>query len=774
MPPQNNSNTYEFKLKIERECYYNEDSDYGVYDFTTTNDLPEYNEYKNLFGEETSEDLKQSKLVGNMQQLYIGSEYNVKAKLEYNKKYNSWQYNAINVSAIVPKTQESQRSFLRAIITPRQADILLEAYPNIVQDTIDGKTDDIDLEKTKGIKEYTWNYIKERIINNYIISDILSLLQPLGITYGMIKKLLMEYPNSTLLKKQLLENPYILTKIHGLGFKKVDGLALKLNPELRKSYKRTYAFIDYFLKETGNSNGHTWISFNNLENSIRDNINECMDLYKEILDIERKTKALLYIEDETERIGLKYYRDIECSVFSILKELDSCKTNWDIKDEDIEKGIKESEEEQGFCFSSEQIETIKEAIKYNVVIISGRAGSGKSTISRAILKIYQNINKTIGACALSAKASQRITEATGFPASTIHRLLGAQGFNEFKHNYQNPLFQDVILIDEGSMINARLYYDLVSAIKLGSRVIISGDYRQLPPIGFGNIFSDLLKLKNIFHVFELIKAHRQAEMSGILTDANLIRDGINPIEQPELKIIHGELQDMYYMFRDSREALNEIAINTFLKSVKTDGIDNVVLIVPRKKDCINSTKEINIKIQDKLINNQQPSLTRGNQKFKLGAKIIQRTNNYDKNIFNGDVGYIKEIDTYNWDKFVSEYPNKVIEYGKNDLDQIELAYSISVHLSQGSGYQTVIIIIDNTHHTLLDSCLLYTAITRAKKRCLLLAEPSAFKKCINQNNSIARQTWLKELNDEIVGFNDINKINNEIDGDNDIDDNENY
>ena len=279
---------------------------------------------------------------------------------------------------------------------------------------------------------------------------------------------------------------------------------------------------------------------------------------------------------------------------------------------------------------------------------------------------------------------------------------------------------------------------------------MSGDCQQLPPIGFGNIFSDILELKGQFNIYELTKVHRQAEKSGILTDANLIREGINPIQQPEFKIVSGELQDMYYMFRDNKQALNDIAIKMYLKSIEEDGLDDVIIITPRKKDCINSTIEINRIIQDKLISDNKPFLKKGNLKFKLGAKVIQRVNDYEKNIFNGEIGYIVDIfkakptDEYD-NMFTVQYPSKTITYSKNELDQIDLAYALTIHLAQGSGYKTTIVIIDNSHYILLDSCLLYTAITRAKQRCLLLAEPSAFKKCIINNKSIERQTWLKEF-----------------------------
>jgi exodeoxyribonuclease V alpha subunit len=736
-------------MKPTYQKYYKEETSWGAYSFITSDDIPECKKYVDYMGDSDIGELNESTIAGRMQQLYIGSDYLVKAKLEYNKNYQCYQYNPINIIAIVPKSIESQRAFLEAIVTPRQANILLEAYPNIIEDTINGRVDNIDLGKTKGIKEYTWNYIKERIINNYIISDILAMLQPLGVTYAMIRKLLMSYSNSALLKQDLIDNPYILTKIHGLGFRKVDGLALKINPDLKVSYKRTYAFIDFYLKDIGESKGHTWVTFNVLESSVRDNIIECEELYKEVLDIERKNPVKIYVDDDKQRISLKYYKDIETSIYGILKELDRYKDEWKL---DVEKGIKEAENELGFKLSDEQRKIVEEAVKHNIVIISGKSGTGKTTISRALLKIYKNSNKIISASALSAKASQRITEATGFPASTIHRLLGAVGLNEFRYNHYNPLLHDVILADEGSMNNARIMYDLISAIKPGARLIISGDCKQLPPIGFGNVFSDLLELKDQFNVYELTKVHRQAEKSGILTDANMIREGINPIEQPELKIIHGELQDMYYMFRDSRDALNDIAINMYLKSIKTDGLDDVVIIVPRKKDCINSTSEINMKIQDKLISDKQPYFIKGVMKFKLGAKVIQRVNNYDKNVFNGEIGYIIEI---NKDKgyFIVEYSGKKISYSKSELGEINLAYALTVHLVQGSEYKVVIMIIDNTHYSLLDSCLLYTAVTRAKQRCLLLAEPSAFKRCIDRNFSISRQTWLKELTNDTINTN---------------------
>jgi exodeoxyribonuclease V alpha subunit len=734
-------NVYKFKIIPQHERYYNQDANWGVYTFITSDDIPEYDIFKDPFGAEVVE-VKMSSLVGKMQQLYLGSEYYIVAKLEFNKKYNAWNYTPTSVSAIIPKTIENQKNFLEALITKKQVDSLINAYPNIVEDVINGQTE-IDYSKTKWIKEYTWNNIKDKIINNYVISDILLLLQPLGVTYTMIKKLISNHSNATLLKQELLNNPYMLTEIHGLGFTKVDGLALKLKPELRESSKRTYAFMKYYLQLIGANNGHTWITLDELESAIRDNICECENIYHDIIDAEKQTKFFLYIEDD--KVGLMQYRMVEVGIFEILKDLNCYNTQWNIN---VEAGIQEAEIEQGFLLTDEQKQVVANATKNNVVLISGKAGVGKSVSLRAILRIYKNYS--VCCVALSAKAAQRIKEATGHPSSTIHRLLGAKGFHEFEYNEMNPLPFDVVVLDESSMVNAPIYYCLLKAIKPGAKIIMCGDNKQLPPIGYGNIFSDLLNMSSIFNVNQLTKVMRQAELSGILSDANKIREGINPVEQPELKLIHGELQDMYYMFRENREALNDIAIKTFLKTIEDSnvGIDETIIVVPRKQDCINSTHEINIQIQDALLDKSVPFILKNNIKFKLGAKVMQIENNYDKNIFNGDIGYVDKIwqdDKNNTEHFQIKFQDRTVEYSKNELSQIDFAYALTCHKCQGSGYHTVIAIIDTTHYTLLDTHMLYTMITRAKKRCLLLADPKAFKRCLDNNCSTIRKTWLPNL-----------------------------
>lgn len=746
----NKEEIYKFKATITYCRYYSDDSTWGVYGFSTDDDIPHFTKETKIDlpfedKKEVNPNRKLSTLAGKMQELVIGGEYMVKATYKHDKNYGD-QYNPISVYALIPQTKESQLMFLQSIISPWLAENLINAYPNVVNDVANGTLKEIDYDLVKGVREFTWNKIKEKIINNYLISDIITMLKPLGVTYTMIKKLLADEPNPALLKQQLEDNPYILCKINGIGFKKCDDLALKLKPELLNSTERLVAFIKYYFTDLGEGKGHTWCSLKILKSAISNNVPECSDKVDWLLE----NNEFLHIADD--KVGLKYYYDIEMQIYNLLLEKSKKETDIYISDEKIELAIHHAEEEQGFNYVIEQLDTIKKSLHRTISLITGKAGTGKTSIMRAIVKAYTENNFTLTASALSAMAAQRITEATEFPAMTIHRTLGCIGLNEFTFNKDNHMITSVAFLDEGSMVNASLFLHWLEAIDDNTRIIISGDHKQLPPIGFGNVFSDLIEMFDDTVVSKLVKPMRQAEKSGILVDANLIRENINPItEKLQPRIIHGELQDMYYMFRTNRQSLFDIAVKTFLKSVETDGIDNVVIAVPRRKDCLNSTNEINKVIQEKLLGNEKKSISGFEMTFKLGAKVMQTVNDYDKNVFNGEIGYITEINERYEGKKKEEYcvvtytdifgKDKLIEYTKKELGALDLAYAMTVHKLQGAGRKIVIGIIDNTHHQLLDNCMLYTLLTRAKKRCLLLAEPQAFLQCIRTSHN-KRNTWM--------------------------------
>lgn len=763
---------YKFTAIITYEQYYSDDSTWGVFGFSTKDNIPFFTKPTKTFdpfGDNNSandtDDKKMSKLAGKMQHLVVGGEYVVKAKYKKDKKYGD-QYTPIAIYPIIPQSRETQLLFLKSMIPEWMADNLINAYPNVVNDVANGTLKTIDYSLVKGVREITWNKIKEKIINNYLISDIISMLKPIGVTYAMIKKLLSEEPNPVLLKQELEKNPYIMTKIDGIGFHKCDDLALKLKPELIDSTQRLVVFIQYYFKDLGESKGHTWCSEKILRAAISNNIYECCNKVDWLLE----NNDFLHIDNG--RIGLKYYYDIEMQIYHLILNKSQIETTINISDEAIDKAIKHAEEEQGFDYVVEQLDTIHKSLHRTVSLITGKAGTGKTSIMRAIVKAYMENNYMMTASALSAMAAQRITEATEFPAMTIHRTLGCQGLNEFTYNKDNHMITDVAFLDEGSMVNASLFLHWLEAIGDNTRIIISGDHKQLPPIGFGNVFSDLIEMFDDSVVSKLVKPMRQAEKSGILVDANKIRENINPIsEKLQPRIIHGELQDMYYMFRTNRQSLFNIAVKTFIKSVESDGIDNVVIAVPRRKDCLNSTNEINKVIQNELLGDVLESIEGFDTTFKLGAKVMQTVNDYDKNVFNGEIGYVTKISERYDGKKKEEYcevtytdifgKDKIIEYTKKELAALDLAYAMTVHKLQGAGRKTVIGIIDNTHHQLLDNCMLYTLLTRAKKRCLLLAEPEAFLQCIRTSHN-NRNTWMMLMTSIIESNVSTNVIKNGV------------
>lgn len=730
-----NNEIFEFRMIPQQERFYNPDTSYGVYAFTTNDVLPYFYDCY----DDQMNPMRGSVLAGNMQHLTIGMSYLVRAKVVYSNKYRSHQYEPFLVTADVPKTHDEQVKYLKTQVTETQARNILAAYPNIVDDIINGN--EIGYLKIKGIGEKTWRRIEENIKENYGISDVLTMLQPLGITYKMVKKLLSGYASPELFKQDLYNNPYVLTKLRGLGFKRVDDLVLKLFPKLRNSDKRTVAFLRYFFKWIGENDGDTWITVSGLDAAVREYIPECEGVYKQLFEEEVKIQRFLHIDGN--KVGLQEYYRKEHSVAEILEYLNSFNTPFVI---DFDNGVKTAEKQQLFSYTEEQIESLKKCCESNVVFICGGAGVGKTSLLRGLIAIYRHYS--IACCALSAKAAQRIFEATGHPATTIHRLLKYNGI-EFGYDEKTRLPEDVIIIDEASMINTSLFLSLVSAIKEGAKVIICGDDGQLPPIGYGNAFHDLLNRDLGFACCKLTKIMRQAAKSGIITDAWDIRNNRNPLKQYELKTVRGELLDMTYMFRDNREAMRDLAIKIYFTALEklSGNVEDIAIIVPCKRNRTNCTEDINRIILNHLIpEGSVDSIKYGSKEFRIGARVIQVVNDYQQDVFNGEMGYVRAIYTNKEGNntvriLEADFNGKIAKYKQTELDSIELGYCLTVHKMQGSGVRNIIMIIDNTHYKLLDSCLLYTGLTRAISKCLLIAEPKAFEKCIGTKAS-DRRTWL--------------------------------
>lgn len=730
---KNENEIYCFEISPVNEIYYNEDSMYGVYSFNTRDSIPYTKSYP------FDEELYTGTITGKMQQLSIGLKYDCRATSVYNKKYKRYQYEIIDATPKRISSEEEQKEFLKCILTARQVDALVSVYPKIVDMIIN--EEEIDLSKVKGVKEKSFNKIKDKVLENYVLSDIIRMLKPYGITIDAIKRLMKNEKSVAILKKKLEENPYKLTEIKGFGFNRVDKIALQINPKLRLSEYRVRSFLTYTLKQIGSNEGHSRVDLIELDNIVKKNIKECYNIYNEIVEKEIKRPRQLYISfdnNEEGEVGLLKYYEIEKSILDKLNSIEFC-NSYTVDDEKINNASKDFFKNKGYNLTEHQKEVMYSLQSNNVVILTGKSGTGKSSCIDAVLRAFDD--KKIEMCALSAKASRRMVETTGREAKTIHRLLKFNG-NEFEYNKTNPLQADLVIVDEASMINSSIFLNLLNAIDYCTKILIVFDDGQLPPIGVGNIATDLL-LSKFKHV-HLDEVHRQALDSGILVDANTIRDGINPIEKPKPNIIRGNLKDMFYSFKTDKEDIFNMAIQYYLKSLNKLDVMDVSICVPRKESSINCTENLNNRIQELLLSNESKKIERGNKLFKLGAKVIQKSNNYEKDVVNGEMGIITNIN--NKEDFVEvtfDKDKKVVYEGK-ELTELDLAYALTTHSMQGSECNTVIVVLDMNSYILLSRELIYTAITRAKKRCLVIAEPKAFNLGIKKKSN-KRNTWLQLL-----------------------------
>ena len=766
---ENIGKIFEFEMKPIRELYYNEQNFYSISVIELDEELPgtEKDKINNKYT---------TKLVGRSVPLSTSSKYKVTAKFIFNEKYG-YQYEIVSIKPIVSEESQStlNNSYLQAIITPNQYETLNNAYPNIVQNLLDDPNFEPDYTKLKGIKQKSWEKIREKILKYQQIGDILALLVPLGVSSNMIDKLVSYEPNVDILKTKLKSNPYEFTRIQGFGFLTVDKLALKINPNLATSSFRVAACTRHVLEEEA-MNGYLWVSIQDFGKDFckiippgAPEFNECFKHVKDLIQVEREltkdnNSTLLHVVDDV--IGLQKYYNIEESIWKYLKRLNNT-TNYE-PNRSLEEAIEEtnnyfSTADRRVELTDEQISAIKSTIENKVVIITANAGAGKTVCIKGILNLFRNYN--VATAALSGKAARRIEEATGVPSNTIHRLLEWQVEGGFARNEDNPLNVDLIILDECSMIDDVLLLNLLKAMPAEAKLVLVFDDAQLSPIGAGSPAKDLLSSNLCIN--RLTKIHRQAESSGIKLDANKIRKNQDIFTDEDIDydefgnrfitspVIHGTDKDMeIYMYTDSKMSQDKIfqqAYDLYFDLLReNDGnVDKVTIVVP-KKDGVNSTRNFNNRIQERLLGRESSELVikesdDGKYKvFKKGARVIQRNvNDYERNVMNGEIGIIENISekfcTLNFDN-----GEKIVQMPKPLMRNMELAYAITVHSMQGSECENVIAILDNSHYILLDCALFYTAVTRAQKKCYLLMQPSAYKNALLKNKT-ERRTYLKDI-----------------------------
>jgi RecD/TraA family predicted helicase len=439
---------------------------------------------------------------------------------------------------------------------------------------------------------------------------------------------------------------------------------------------------------------------------------------------------------------------MENFILNKLLQIQNTDNLWELNYSIFFKAMNIVTKQQGFYLSDEQIEAVRSVAEKNITIISGKAGVGKTSVIKAILEVYKD--HRIGMAALSAKAAKRMREVTGFDnAQTIHRLLAYNGIM-FEYNENCPLPYDLLILDECSMNNIYLFNSILKAVKNNTKIVMAGDFCQLASIGVGSVFADLVK-NPVFNNHSLTQVYRQSETSYINEHANIVREGIIPFDITKGIMPFGS--DIIYVFRNKSEEIANTAVNLYLQYLQDTNIEDITIVVPRKDTVCVSCEKINNMIQNRLLKDEKRFITYQDKVFKVGARIINKKNDYDKGILNGELGcVIFAIDN----KIIVKFDEgNIVEFKNSELNNIELGYAISVHSSQGSQYKKTIVAMDMSSYTLLTSNMIYTAMTRASEQLIVVSQPSAFKKSVTNVQEHYRNTFLKYFLSKV----DVDKIN---------------
>lgn len=727
--------------------------------------------------ENCDEDLYLIKLKGNTCTLEYGTTYKVFCKLSESHEIYGDTYELVYISKCIDiSSKDKQKEFLKNILNENLVDKLFDEYDDVIK--LLEERDVKSLMKIKGIG----NQVALKMIDEYEeskdYSSIYMELGQLGLTHTFIKKLVDFYHSPDTVIDVVRNNPYDLVRVDGVGFKKADEVACKVGIG-QYDIRRIKGFLLHHLNEQGEA-GKSYLNYQELMKALYDTLGFVPEevvnaTAKQMIDNE----DVVVLENGT-KIALKRFYDLEKNIMNELLRLqigrikviesDSNEFESELHKDYIPKSfnignwetiIQRVEEEQGFTFTDEQKAAIKLSLDNHVMALTGLAGAGKTSTANGICSLYDNYN--ILACALSGKASVRITEATGLPASTIHRALGYQN-GQFMFNKDNKLAVDIVLIDEATMINGTLFLSLLEAIPTGAKVIIMGDVQQLTPIGNCQVFADILD-SNVLPVVKLTKPHRQALMSGIIPTsikvANQEQIFGNSFEGNE---ILGELKDMELDITSSKESMSDTIINHFqTEMAKYNDIMEVQVCVPMRLKGELSCYNLNTKIQNiynpkfndsKEIEILLEKKNKDTKKYtiRVGDKVLNTKNNYKcvnvegdtTPVFNGNIGIVKEIEDNGYCTIDFVGIGEVV-FSKTDSKNLELAYACTVHKMQGSGFTSTIVGMDTGSFIMNNSELLYTAITRAKKYCVLVGNNYAISKAIQTKEVKTKQTFLRDM-----------------------------
>lgn len=613
------------------------------------------------------------------------------------------------------------------------------------------------LAEIKGISERKAREIASQAEEKKEMRQAMLYLQKYGISTALAAKIYQHYGNS--IYRVIEENPYqIADHVSGVGFKTADEIAAKVGIHTDSDFRiRSGIFYTlmqsmgeghiYLLKET-----LSWRAGRLLEIEIR-------DIERYLMDLAMEKKIMMKEAEDGMRIYSSHFYYMEMNVARMLHDLNICEQ---LPDDLLIQRLEKIEDETGMILDDMQRKAVTEAVKRGILVLTGGPGTGKTTTINAMIRFFESEGMTILLAAPTGRAAKRMTETTGCEASTIHRLLEVSGNPEeesvggFQRNEENPLDTDVLIIDEVSMVDLPLMNALLKAIIPGTRLILVGDQNQLPSVGPGSVLKDIIASR-CFPVVMLTKIFRQAGESDIVVNAHKINRG-------EPVILDNKSRDFFFLKRQEADVIISVVLTLIQKKLPKyvdAGMLDIQVLTPMRKGLL-GVERLN-QILQRYLNPPAPEKTEkeyADRLFRVGDKVMQIKNNYQldweirtrygmtvdkgQGIFNGDMGIIREINTYEETVMVEFDEHRQVVYPYQLLDELELAYAITIHKSQGSEYPAVVIPLLQGPRQLYHRNLLYTAVTRAKKCVTVVGSDAVFQEMIRNNQDQKRNTSLDE------------------------------
>lgn len=693
-------------------------------------------------------------IVGNAAYINIGETVRVEGEWIYHPKFGE-QLDFKNISITTPSTTNAIEKYLASglipYIGPKTAAKIVDKFGLDTLDIVQYNPER--LKEIDGIGDKKLKKIVEAYGEQGEIRDTMVFLQQYGITANYAMRIFKAYGKEA--ANIISENPYRLAEdIVGIGFKTADKIAQNMGISKESPY-RIEGGIRYQINKYA-GNGHSYVPKEELIETSGRLLEVDPDLVEgSIRDLAIKGIVHIVPMDEDQVVYYTPYHVAENNVARKIVELS--RVALDVFQIDIEKAIKEIEGAEGINFAHKQRLAIEESINNGVMVMTGGPGTGKTTIINAIIKIFEDQGLTVHLAAPTGRAAKRMTEATGKEAKTIHRLLEYSHMEEdmaFGLNEEEPLLTDLLIIDEASMLDIILTNNLLKALTPGTRLILVGDIDQLPSVGAGNVLKDIIQ-SAIVKVVELDEIFRQEEESMIVVNAHKINNGSYPI-------LNAKDRDFFFIPQDkSKEILAtiiELCQERLPKYYGIDPLEDIQVLSPMKKGDV-GINSLNQHLQEalnpKVYGKKEKQI--GSELFRVGDKVMQMKNNYEaewelirdgqvidkgEGVFNGDLGYIKDIDDELATVTILFDGEKELVYSFNQLDDVKLSYASTVHKSQGSEFPIIIMPIAWGPPMLLTRNLLYTAISRARDLVVLVGEERYLYQMIRNNRITQRYSGL--------------------------------